>query len=549
MPKRSLLAEVPAETERVARAVFAKGNAYVQLRDELGVIYQDSEFRELFSWLGRPEESPGLLALVSVLQYAEGLSDRQAGEAVGSRIDWKYLLGLELTEPGIDYTILGDYRQRLIDGQVEQRLLDSLLEQFRQKKVLKERGQQRTDSTRVLAAIRHLNRLECVGETLRLALEALATVAPDWLVEQIGPDWVDRYGARFDTYRLPKDKSKREALQQQIGQDGYAVLSWVYDPQAPLWLRQVPAVDLLRQVWVQQYYLDHENQVHWRARDNMPANETLIQSPHDPEARNRTKRDLNWTGYTVHLTETCEAEQLHLITHILTTPATTADIEATQPIHQALADKALLPSEHLVDSAYVDGGQLVSSQTDYQLALLGPAPPDNSWQARANQGFDLPCFSLDWLNQQATCPQGQVSRTWHLQRDQRGNQRIRVCFDPGDCQSCCVRAHCTRGQVSPRTIYFRPQAEHVALQAARQRQQTDDFKQRYKVRAGVEGTISQATRSFDLRRSRYIGLAKTALQHILTAAAINLTRYAAWLAATPLARTRRSRLAALPFAI
>lgn len=547
MPKRSLLAEVPAETARVAGAVFPKGAPYLRLRDEMGIIYQDSEFAELYSWLGRPEESPGLLGLVLVLAYVEGLSDRQAAEAVGSRIDWKYLLGLELSEPGIDHTILGDFRERLLAGSLEIRLLDSLLERFRAKKLLKERGRQRTDSTRVLAVSRQLNRLECVGETLRLALEALATVVPDWLAGQIEPDWVERYGARLDSYRLPQGLAERVALQQQMGQDGHYLLGQLYQPETPAWLRHIPAVEVLRQVWVQQYYLDHTGQVYWRARDNMPANDRLIQSPHDPEARNRTKRQENWTGYTVHLTETCDDDGLHLITHVVTTPATTTDVEMTEQIHQALAAKQLLPGEHLVDLAYVDGGHLVSCQTDYGVDLVGPVPPDNSWQAQANQGFAVPCFSLDWANQQVTCPAGKVSRSWRPEQDKRGNDLITVSFAQADCRACAHRLNCTSGRVSPRTIHFRPQAEHIALQAARQRQQTAQFKQAYKKRAGVEGTISQGTRSFDLRRSRYIGLAKTSLQHILIAAAMNLTRFAAFLAGTPLAKTRRSRLASLAF--
>lgn len=547
MPKRSLLAEVPAETSRVAQAAFPKGNVYVRLRDELGVIYPDSEFADLFSWQGRPEESPGLLALVLVLQYAEGLTDRQAAEGVGSRIDWKYLLGLELSEPGIDHTILSDFRERLLSGGVEMRLLDSLLERFGEKKVLKERGRQRTDSTHVLAAIRQVNRLECVGETLRLTLESLAAVTPDWLVAQIGPDWVERYGARFDSYRLPKALSERQALQQQIGQDGHYLLGRVYQREAPEWLRQVPAVEVMRQIWLQQYYLDPAGQLHWRARDDMPPNEHLIQSPHDPQARNRTKRDLNWTGYTVHVTETCDPDGPHLITHVVTTPATTPDVALTDQVHQALADKGLLPQEHLVDMAYIDGGHLVSSQTDYQVDLLGPVPPDNSWQARAQQGFNVACFDIEWATQTVTCPAGKTSRNWRPERDGRGNEVIKVRFAQADCKPCPCRMACTSGQVGPRWLRFRPQPEHEALQLARHRQHTEEFKHRYKTRAGVEGTISQGTRAFGLRRSRYIGLAKTHLQHILTVAAINLTRFGAWLAGIPLAKTRRSKLAALAF--
>jgi transposase len=151
------------------------------------------------------------LALVTVLQFAENLPDRQAAEAVRSRIDWKYLLGLELTDSGFDASVLCEFRARLVAGAAEQRLLDHLLTLARERGLLKARGRQRTDSTHVLAAIHVLNRLECVGETLRHALNSLAVVAPEWLREQVPIDWYERYGSRVDNYRLPKADAERAA--------------------------------------------------------------------------------------------------------------------------------------------------------------------------------------------------------------------------------------------------------------------------------------------------------------------------------------------------
>jgi transposase len=183
---------VPDETARVARVAFPKGNVYMQMRDVLGAIYDDAGLRSLFAVRGRPAESPWRLALVTVMQFTEGLSDRQAAEAVRARIDWKYALGLELTDPGFDFSVLSEFRVRLIDGAAELHLLDALLAACKSHGYLKLRGRQRTDSTHVLGALRVLSRLEQVAETLRAALNAVAAEAPDWLRSVASPEWFDR---------------------------------------------------------------------------------------------------------------------------------------------------------------------------------------------------------------------------------------------------------------------------------------------------------------------------------------------------------------------
>lgn len=531
---------VPAQTARVARAAFRKGNVYLTVRDKMGVWYRDSDYAHLFvADEGRPAISPARLNLILIVQYAEGLSDRQAAEAVRSRIDLKYLLGLSLEDEGFDFSVLSEYRDRLIAGGAEVQLFEDMLLRFREQGVLKARGQQRTDSTHVLAAIRGLNRLERVGETMRATLNVLATAAPEWLRLQVPSDWFERYGPRFEQYRMPKKKSEQEGLILQIGADGYRLLSAIYDETAPKWLREVPAVEIMRQVWVQQYYLQ-DDQVHWRTDENSPPSKQRIQSPYDPEARNRTKRSLNWTGYTVHLTETCDPDRPNLITDVQTTPASVVDGEMTAVIHASLAERDLLPAEHLVDTAYVDADLLVTGHDRYAMELLGPAMPDTSWQARQGLGLDLASFAIDWQTQQVFCPEGQVSQSWQ-ERTAAEKDFIVVRFDARVCQACARRAQCTRAKNEGRGLTFQPQAQHTTLQEARQRQETVEFKERYKRRAGIEGTISQGTRSFDLRRSRYIGLQKTHLQHVLTAAAINLTRAVAWLHDTPKAQTRQSR--------
>jgi transposase len=537
--------EIPEETIRVARKVFPKGNVYMTMRDTLGPLFNDADFAPLFDWRGQEAVSPGLLSMTTIMQYMEGLTDRQAADAVRSRIDWKYALGLPLTHPGFHYSILSPFRDRLLEGGQEAMLFDKVLDRLKEHGLVKGKGQQRTDSTHVLAAVRNLNRLECVGETLRRVLDDLAHVASHWLLAQITPDWFDRYGARIEAYRLPKEQAEQEALQVQIGQDGFHILAAIYGDQAPTWLREIPAVEVMRRVWIQQYYVQ-DDQIKWRDKKDLPPFKQLIVSPDDPEARNRTKRETNWTGYAVHLTETCEAEGPNLITHVETTPATTADVEVTGTIHEALADKELLPGEHLVDTAYTSADQLLDSRRNYDIDLIGPVAGGGSWQSKADTGFGVRCFAVDWETQTVTCPAGKTSQTWRLRHEKYGHLFFEVRFHPADCRACTHRSDCTRSKRGVRVISLRPQAEYEALQAARARQDTDEFKAKYKKRAGIEGTISQGTRSFDLRRSRYIGLAKTHLQHLATATAMNLTRVAVWLMdGKPKAQTRRSPFAAL----
>lgn len=536
--------EIPEETRRVAQAAFPKGNVYMTMRDNLGPLFNDADFAALFDWRGQSGVSPALLAMVTLLQFMEGLTDRQAAESTRSRIDWKYNLGLLLTYAGFDYSILSPFRDRLLAGSQEALLFDQVLERLNDQGLLKGSRQQRTDSTHVLAAIRTLNRLECVGETLRRLLDDLARVAPEWLLAHVSPDWFDRYGARFEAYRLPEKQAEREALQAQIGRDGSHLLTAIYGDRAPGWLREIPTVEVTRQVWIQQYYMQ-DGQIKWRDDQNLPPHKRLIISPDDLDARNRTKRETNWNGYAVHLTETCAPDTLNLITNVETTPATTADIEVTDTIHEALIAKNLRPDDHFVDTAYVAVDQLLHSQRE-QIDLIGPIPGGSSWQAKAGQGFDVSCFAVDWETHTVTCPAGKTSQSCHPHREKYGHAYIQFRFNPTDCQACAHRPACTKSKRGARVISLRPQVEYEALQAARNRQQTQEFKTKYKKRAGIEGTISQGTRAFDLRRSRYLGLAKTHLQHLATAAAMNLTRVVTWfMAKKPKGLPYRSPFAAL----
>ncbi len=215
---------LPEETEQVAKAAFPTGNRYLRLRDALGPLFAHADFQDLFSREGRPAPDPARLALITIMQFVERLSDEQAADAVRGRIDWKYLLALPLTDAGFDSSVLSEFRTRLVAGHAAPLLLATLLTQFREAGLLRARGRQRSDSTPVLAAIHALNRLEWVGATLRHALNSLAVVAPEWLLDCRLPEWLERYGPRIEDDRLPESKEDRVAYTTLIGADGLRLL-------------------------------------------------------------------------------------------------------------------------------------------------------------------------------------------------------------------------------------------------------------------------------------------------------------------------------------
>jgi transposase len=558
--------EVPERTARTARASSRRGNLAMRIRDELGAVYADERFAAAFAVRGKPGISPAQLMIVTVLQFTENLTDRQAAEAVRDRITWKYAIGVELEDPGFDPTVLSEFRDRLVREGLTRVALDALLERLAEQGLVKAGGRARTDSTHVLGAIRNLNRLELAGETLRATLEALAVAAPDWLTGVIDPAWLQVYGTRIDNLHLPASKTRRAELMIAYGRDGYHLLDQVYGPTAPQWLREIPAVDVLRRIWIQQFYRDVDTatgRAEVRRReaapdgDGLPPGHLRMISPYDLDARYSIKRDTGWGGYKVHFTETCNAptpvatddgrgEVPNLITNVATTTATVPDVAMTAPIHQQLADKNLTPREHLVDSGYPSADIIVEAARLHGITLVSPMLLDHSAQARAGAGYDKASFTIDFDTRQATCPQGATSSSWSP-ASQRGTDTIVVSWSTTICRQCPAKALCTKA--SRRHLTIRPREEHQALADARAQQATDQWKTIYATRAGVEGTMRQTTHVTGIRTARYRGQPKTALEHAIAATAINLIRLDAYWTGRPLDRTRTSNFARLDFTL
>lgn len=546
-------ASVPQQTAHVAHAAFPKGNPYLTLRDEFGVIFSDEDFAELYSDVGQPAYSPWRLALITLVQFRENRSDRQAAEAVRARIDLKYLLGLDLEDAGFDGSVLSEFRGRLVEGGTEEKLLEKVLCACRERGLLKKRGRQRTDSTHVLAAVRELSRIELVSETLRAALNALAAAAPDWLRALAPPEWYKRYGRRIEEFNLPCSKAKRAAYAQQVGEDGFALLDALAGLDAPDELSDLSEVKVLRAVWQQNYERSVPSadeapdssqkalppHVRHKVEREMPRSTERLKSPFDPDARYRRKKSgLRWTGYYAHLTETCDENRPRLFTNVDTTDAAVHEARRTTIIHAALSEKGRAPAEHLVDAAYVSASHLASAQR-LGIHLVGPARPNPSRQAGGRFAKDQ--FEIEWTREEVRCPEGKTSMSWRTYKNAKGGRYVKARFASTDCRACPSRQLCTPKGKQGRQLSFHPREEHEALEANRARQKTKEGRRLRALRRGVEGTISQGVRSFGLRKARYRGQPKVHLENVAIAAAMNLDRAAAWLEGRPLAATRTSR--------
>ena len=369
--------------------------------------------------------------------------------------------------------------------------------------------------------------------------------APEWLRKLAQSYWYEFYGPRIEERRLPSSQSGRATYARIFGLDGFRLLDEIDGREELAALRDLSAVEVLRTVWEQHYEREAPGKAPKLIDRRGRGPKDHIESPYELEARYRRKRDTKWTGYMVHMTETCDEEAPRLIIHVDTTPANVHEERRTKAICDALSYKELTPRDHLVDAAYVDARHLEREAREHGMRLVGPPRSDMSWQARIDEAFDQSQFQIDWDRKEVTCPEGKRSATWGEYTDETRGHYISARFSPEDCGACYKRILCTKGK--SRSLVLHPQAEHEALEQARSFIDSKEGRALYGKRSGVEAVFSQGVRACGMRRSRYRGLRKTHLQQVATAAAIDLVRLGQWMTGHRPEGTRRSafeRLAA-----
>jgi transposase len=509
--------EMPPEIAQV-RDLIPEGSVYRLVGGVLYAKYDDADHVDLYDAEGQSGISPVLLTFVTVFQFLEKLSDRAAANAVRVRLDWKYALHLPLNYAGFNFSVLSEFRDRVIQHGAEARLFDSVLGQLREVGLLKQRGRQRTDSLAILTKVRDLTRLERWVETVRLALRALLAADENWVRMTVPPTWEDIYGRPCIHEKLTQ--AERATVAERVGLDGQWLLERLQAEETPERLRDLPEVKVLVTVWQQQFRIVEGEFV---AQEPGSYNgKTRIDTPHDPEARYSAKRGQGWVGYKLQATETDDEDMPHLLTDIAVTSSVETDYEALEAIQERLEKRDVLPAEQLGDKGYITEGNLANS-AKRGIDLIGPVKKDCWVQARNRGGITLEQFAVDSENLTAVCPGGQKATI-----GTRKGKRLVFRFPKAVCAACPLRAQCCTGKGGRSLSVGR---NYQVLQAARARQETEEFKALYRQhRGGIEGCLSGLVRGQGIRVGRYIGTAKIHLQALFTGAAVNLQRAARWLA-------------------
>lgn len=577
MLKPTPLGPIPEETQRIGEQLLPAENLMRRMGDEYAEWVKDEDFANMYSNTGQPALSPTRLALVCVLQAMEHLSDRTTVAMVRTRIDWKYALHLPLNYKGFDASVLSEFRDRLVANKAESLVFDRILKHLKMAGLLKGRGLQRTDSLSIVGAVRELNRLELVMETMRLALEEVAQQDEPWLLANIEKSWLERYGEWTQAERVvketgPKAKAETERLLLQTGQDGFKFLCVIDKEETPSEIRLLGKVQILKQVWKEQYRLTAEKIVievvpqstlpdgnttsvidESKEQEMVKANielstpesrkeegiTNMIDSPHDPQVRYSQKRGIETTGYKLQLTEVASESEPALITDIDVVSALFYDGAAISDIHQRLSEHELLPQTHLVDMAYVNGQTIVESQ-NRGVELLGPIHLDTSLVARNDEGFSSEHFQIDFESKQAFCPNGQPAQKWVETVGENRRPVIQLQWGTEICALCPMRSKCTQGENRGRTMKI---SRHYPIIAQRRKEQfTHEFHNRYRRRAGVEATLSHLVCCHGARQTPYCGLDKTRCYFLFLATAVNLIRTVTWQSGLRPKRNRVSKL-------
>jgi hypothetical protein len=439
----------------------------------------------------------------------------------------------------------------LARSQTHRRVFDAFLGRFREMGLLTGRSTQRTDATMILAAVRDLNRTELIFETVRKALEEAARRAPEWTRAHVDGEWILRYGQMQAGERVsgswgPRAKGELEAALRRAGSEAKALLVLMTGPGAPDGLAESDEVRMLSRVWGEQFH-EVDGQVEpiaWATRDGATSR---IATPHDPQARFRTKASTKCMGYGLHLTETADEDAPAIIVDVAVEPIGDGDTKVLPGIQQRLEERGLRPEQQLVDGGYTSGKTLADSRAA-GTELVGPVRRDQragkepeQEQTRLFGGSD---FALDFERRVGVCAAGKRSSAWYELEQADGKGPIRVEWSRADCERCPLRSRCVTARTEVRKELWLD-AYHAEIVRGRQRQAGESFRRLYRRRAGIEATFSDLMRTHGGRRTPYRGRIKSESRYLMVATAMNLRRVEAWRSGRPVARHRTSRLGKL----
>jgi hypothetical protein len=476
---------------------------------------------------GRVAIEPVVLFGVSLLQYLEDIPDRQAVEMMRYHAGWNLALNCQLGEQEFHATTLVHFRQRLLEQQLGALAFEAVLDALAQAGLIQRKSRQRLDSTQMLGRVSRMSRLDCVRESLRLALQEIGAKLPADQPPSWWPLLWERYVDSQTDYRASLETLSRKFVE--AGRDAQQLLGWLAG-EGGARLAQGKRVQLLRRVFGEQFEVSGPTAVEPKTKERLSSER--VQNPHEPEATYASKgtgeQRKEHVGYKVQVAETVSEAVLapgeptrNFIVGMVTHAARESDEEGACKMEAEQQTMGLeKPPVNYVDAAYISTAELVQAAAEGR-ELIGPAPKC----ANNNEGrFQSEAFQVQVEQRRATCPAGHPnSQCSRLAEQATGRVSYRFEWDTVTCTGCPLRPKCIKAEHKHRSLVVGE--NHTVLQARRQEQQTAAFKARMKHRNAIEGTQSELVRAHGLRRARYRGLAKTKLQNYFIGAACNVKRW------------------------
>jgi transposase len=501
------------DVDYICEQLIPQDSFYRKFREMVAALIKDKQFESMYCKdNGRPAISPSLLAMATILQFHKNLSDREMERACMFDIEIKYALGLALDERPFDHSSLGDFRKRLLENGKEKEIFDRILSHLIKQGLIEKNEIQRIDATHVIADIAVPTMVQLVKKSIFEILKPLKgryKEAFKRIASEIDMTEYTRESVMSEVPGKPDPEKKRRKLVEVV-EDARAVL------------RETRAVgdrdirrkkDMLRRILQENLEKDEDGDVKERIRKEKPRD--LLISPIDPDARaGRKSATKKFIGYKANVTETVDSR---FITNIVAMPGNRHDGRTAVEAITEQKELGLVPEKVIGDTAYGEG--LIRKELkEHGSEMVAPLCTVRSPHARLV--YPKSMFKYDEKKKTLTCPQGIMTRESF--RDYQKDITI-YHFPLSKCSKCPVRSECTKSADGRRTVGI--SAVNAELREAELYNSTKQFKEDMKLRPPIEGKLSELTRYHGLRRARYRGLNKVALQFYFTAAAVNIKRW------------------------
>lgn len=481
---------------------------------EIYPLFSDHDFKDCYSDKGRNAIPPSFLAMVTLLQWRESLSDEETAEAVYLRLDWKYALHLPLEKEGLfDSSTLCVFRRRLKEKDKESVVFDKLVNLCREKGFIKKNTKQRIDATHIVKHINRITTTDLLFRAVKCLVEEIEEKHAEYYEKKIPEDIKARYEGKFSCFGMSKET--RADRQAEIVEDGLRLKRILAQEAFSSELKQLEIMETIfgENVVIREKKIEEKTFIEV---EEIECPKQTVFEPRDPTVQLGVKGKTKWVGEKCHIVETAEKGEINFIVDMIPQKAQESDQRIHSELQERNEEKGFHPEKIYGDQNYISGTAIKTYAQQGQI-LMGYAQADTS---KKEEGFRVADFDIDMEKKEAVCPAGKVCINWHYRKKTKS---YHICYSKSQCRDCRWIGKCVTDTRGKRIL--RVSEDYEFIEQRRKKQKTREFRKEMSVRAQVEGTISELVRKHGIRKARYKGQEGRALQYYMAACALNLRRF------------------------